>query len=179
MFGAIRCELLDARLILPVALTSHLECTKRCLMKLGIVIDCGSLWYGAPRALPGEAKKRVNYAKLLALLQDGLEDTTVEVTAYVVARAGVDVVGFQFALEEMGYMVKLTVDRVSAREEIAKDILQSAILKKWTRLAIASEDAMLYGTLQALKDLGIEVHWWAFKTPFADHKLHSSVLEVS
>lgn len=150
-------------------------------MTLGIYIDCGSLWHGAPRAAAGEPKKRVNYAKLAELIKLGVEDDDAQVVAkaYVIARVGVDVVGFQYALENMGYKVQLIENRMSAREKLVKDILTDWEEKRWTSLAVASEDAMITPTINALRREGVDVRLYAFKAPCATHKLDEAVLEAA
>lgn len=149
-------------------------------MKAAVYVDCGSLWHGAPKAARGETKKRVNYAKLLQLLKLGQD--VVEARAYVIARPGVDVVGFQFALEGMGYNVRLVNDRSSARESIVSDILARADGsgdERWDKLYIASEDAMLAPVLNVLRESGIDVAWHAFRTPAAGIKLTDDILEAA
>lgn len=147
--------------------------------KLAIYIDCGSLWHGAPKAEPGETKKRVNYAKLLEFLKAGEE--VVETKAYVIAREGVNVVGFQYALEGIGYNVQLVQDRMSARTQISQDILTRADGGgvRWDKLIIATEDAMLAPVFDVLRRGGIDVDWYAFRTVRAAHYLPDTILEAA
>lgn len=131
-------------------------------MKVGIYIDCASLFHGALHYDDGtgNCKPRVDYMKLVEKMRAGRE--VAEARAYIISRAGVSFDGFKGMLERLGLEVEVIPEAESrnARLEVVTDALHPE--SQWDVLAVATDDNFHHSTLAELAVRGEPVELYHF-----------------